>query len=878
MTRLLVLHELLKVQIRSVDVDSIMQMLDGYFESLSSRGERLPSHKGKESPHFRAISAASGIDFKYLIKEPYRQRVILAVQEVGLIPQEGTQASRREIGFNQNRAILSNYLNWLEDNALKLPEDPGHRGEVFFAQVEIESGLSPMALKLKGTEGGQAYNVLLRQMIKKAAACLGMEVRVLPHNPGEQRTMLSYEQLLVKGTEERAGELIDRSSAQQQLYNTRSALNRFLNTLHIEETAVVGNELISGFEASLEKVTSKIDNASSRKKFQTEIYWWRDFYQRLLKGSSIPEDLHDALVFLIDRSGLSLSVLAKLIDINISSLKEWYRGTETPSRLSLSPMYRMELLFKLPAGSLVMKISNYFGNKRFRISEMPAFLQQTPRIFHRISKHLPDDFCSLPNETQAHVVQSICTSIVRGDDAYTIKLMTLMNLPYRLKEWPVELHEEFEAYADFKTRERAPLGMKRNSQWKRPASKKKCENEFAYFFGSLRLSVDAEDESLRGLGLPGGHLALALIACPLIIDWYIRFRCERRTQYTEHAINLLNNFKSMLRPKTGWLRQKPELAARLRSVSDGETQLISQELISRAQVDWDGVCDAAIEYYDQLILDIEPLVSVARDSFSRIEGIINMAQPMDAMELLIQRIKDAMPNPSTQPVGYHTAVRTCALVLLITVTGLRRNTIVQLDYTGDDRGHLIPRAGGYVLCIPRSFFKEENSPFFGPKRAPSDYFMELPDAFGLNEMLTKYLRVSRPWLMDRYFKNSMEQPLFVASVGSASTRAGTGSPRLSPEQVQDIYSRETEKHLVENKWRGTGIANVRRHGPHSIRHIRGTTAVRATGSLQDAADANHNSLSTAREYYARFLPEDKNRNVNDILFKGKGKKKKSDEE
>lgn len=71
---------------------------------------------------------------------------------------------------------------------------------------------------------------------------------------------------------------------------------------------------------------------------------------------------------------------------------------------------------------------------------------------------------------------------------------------------------------------------------------------------------------------------------------------------------------------------------------------------------------------------------------------------------------------------------------------------------------------------------------------------------------------------------------------------------------------------MENRWRGTGIPGVRPHAPHSVRHIRGTEAVKRTGSFQVAADANHNSEEMARKHYARFLPADRNRRVNEVLF------------
>jgi hypothetical protein len=288
-------------------------------------------------------------------------------------------------------------------------------------------------------------------------------------------------------------------------------------------------------------------------------------------------------------------------------------------------------------------------------------------------------------------------------------------------------------------------------------------------------------------------------------------------------------------------------------------ELVTQELIVRAQTDWDGVCDDAREYYKTLINDLKPLIKIAWDPFHRIEGIVEMDKPLDGLKILIKGMKNHLPNKQTSPRQYHCAIRNCAMVLLISMTGFRRNTISQLAYTGDATGHLFLRNGVYYLLVPRALFKEENSPFFGPKHAQKDYSMELPNVFGLNKLFEEYLKISRPWLLSHYHPDCNEQPLFITSAAGKSLW-------VSPELVSIIYKAATTKHLAENKWRGTGISRVKPHGPHSARHIRGTDSVKRTGSTQFAGDVNHNSKKMADKHYTRFLPKDRNKRVNEVLF------------
>jgi hypothetical protein len=835
-----------------------MQLLESYFDSLRTSGKQLPRQLNEARPHFRRISAAAGIDFGYLLKEPYRQRVMLAAEEIGLAPREGTETSRREARFNENRIVLDNYLQWLKDNALKLPEDPTHRGKIFFPQVIIEAGLSPRAITLRDTDWEAAYHARLRQTVKAAATSLGLEVRLLPQSPGQQRIPITYEQLLTKGTEERKRQLKGKRSSEAQLSNTRYALNLFVDLLGLELRAPIGREFVAEFKSSVEEALGKIANASSRKKFQTEINRWQDIYQCLIKEPSIPEDINQAITHLVDRSGLPYIMLAKLIRVRVSSMRAWYLGSETPSMLSLEPLARMESLFKLSSGTLTNKIVGLRGGRRFWLSELPPFLQKNVNLLHRVRKHLPDDFCSLPLERQEEIVELIRTEITcGGGDEYQQRQSILTHLPYRLKEWPPAVREEFDGYAHFKTCIRPPLGMQRSGTW-RPSTKEKTENDFGFFFGALRLPCDADDVRLRGLGFPESKLTMALLVCPKIVDWYIRFRCEVRGQYTEYVVSLLIHIISMIRPDTGWLRQSPQLALRLHPFSADEIEYVPQDLVSRAQTNWHMACDDAIKKYEELIEKIDPLTKVSRDSFKRIEGILNMKDPMKPLGRLIQAMRRDLPNRHTQPVFYHTAIRDCALVSLIVVTGLRRGTIVKLNYTGGKTGNLYLEGGKYVLSIPRQFFKNEDSSFFGPKRSKSDYFNKFPDMYGIYEILKEYLEVSRPFLLDKYHGQSGEQPLFVTS-GSAGNKRK--SPRMRVERISSIYAGYVEKYLVENKFRGTGIPKVMRTGPHSARHIRGTKTYRKTRSYKLAGDANQNSEQMAREHYSRTTNEELNLEV-----------------
>lgn len=837
-------------------MEEARRKLESYLDDLKRRGESLPSLPSADRPNFRAISAAAGLNYKHLYHRDCKQRISLAVRELGLSP-NNPPISPLDRAFERNCALLSAYLKRLEEGGVKLPEDPAAQGRILLSQLATESGLNPAALRMKAIEPDD-YTLRLHRMIESVASRLGTEVRILPASPLQEKQPLTYEQLKKRGAEARARELAKKPNARQQLYNTRSALSRFLKSLGLAGSAEVGDELVNNFKNALGKVAGEIKSPATRKKFQTEIGWWYDFYQRLLNAQPIPADFHRAIAYVVNRTGLPLSVLAKLIGASQASLRKWYRGESLPNAQSLPAISKMESLLKLPAGTLLKRIPDCALKRRFRTLQLPDFLRQDPILTGRVRPYLPDDFCELTLAKQVEIVESIKAEILQPDDHYTRRMIELFNYPYKLKEWPQRLEEEFNELAAFKTEERPPLGMKRLKKW-RPKTKLKIRNDWSFLFGALRLAADAKDIELRGLGIPTEHLTLALLACPLVVDWYIRFRCEARTQYSEHPINTLNNLRSLLRPETGWLRQKPLLASRLRPLSYSSMQLVPPELIKRAQTNWDGVCDDAYKYYLDLIQELKPLVRIARDPFIRIEGILNLKNPLEAFNIMSAGMKKSLPDKQLQPGAYHVAVRNCAVVLMICVTGFRINTISQLNYTGDDSGHLFLQNGKFRLAVPRALFKEENSPFFGPSHARADFHMELPKVYGLYWVLEEYLNVSRPWLLNRYHEGRQEQVLFVNGKGSKSITLGSM-------QIHRIYRSAVIAHLVWNRWRGTGIRGVKPHGPHSARHIRGTAAIKLTGSMQMAADANHNSVLMAKRSYTKYLPSDRTKRVNDTFF------------
>jgi hypothetical protein len=754
--------------------------------------------------------------------------------------------------FRQNQKLLEVYLEHLSQNGYRLPEHPQREGELYFEQIQAEAELSTFALVLT-SHSKNGPNIKLRKILEEAKAKLGLEVRVIPLPINNQSSpQITYKELLEKGSEWRKGELQGSSSA-QQLYNTRYALRRFCRSLNLKEEDLIEEAMGSNFAMTIELLAPSFESDDTFKKFKSEMGRWKEYRHRLTDGS-YPDSFQDTFVKVVDNSRLPLTVINTHIGATVPRLQSWYRGEAEPYPVSHRPLLKMERLFRLPPDTLVGRIPNWNPARRFRTSELPAVLQENKNLRRKVVRFLPPDFIEKTAEEQQKIIDSILDSRYNPSDEHGKKSKELRGLPYKLNDWPSPIDSEVKDLVDFMTSMTVPIGMRRAGRWRQTAAEK-FKSHLASIFGSLRLPVDAEDERLRGLGIDESALTLAMIACPKLMHWYFKFYFEVRNQYTNLSTELLNSFMSLLVRRKGWLRQRPQLASRLTPVSYDSQELITHDLIARALVDWDGVCDEAISEYEDLYDDVKGIVKRARNPIHPIRGIIGLENPFTALGLMISGIKSKMPKVTVSPYYYHLAVRDMVIVFTFWLTGLRRHTVELMDYFEDGSGHVRFAVDCYVMDVPPELFKVENSSFFGPKYDKSNYYSELPDAVGLNEVFAEYLSVSRTWLISKYYPDAKESPFIVNGPGGIGVR-------MQGKAISNTYRTLTSRYLVKDPWSENGIEGTRPHGPHSTRYIRGTVVRRITGSLEQAGNANQHTAQTAKLYSVESPPKEKTQSVN----------------
>ncbi|WP_411908776.1 hypothetical protein [Mesorhizobium sp. ESP7-2] len=115
----------------------------------------------------------------------------------------------------------------------------------------------------------------------------------------------------------------------------------------------------------------------------------------------------------------------------------------------------------------------------------------------------------------------------------------------------------------FKTATLTAFGLQRNGVWGEETASQKVEH-LGLMYGALAAHPHGP---ARCYGVPTQHLTFALLVFPSVWDWYVQWRERRRGFYTSWEVDMLRISLALTRRDTGWLRQQPHLASRIRPIN-----------------------------------------------------------------------------------------------------------------------------------------------------------------------------------------------------------------------------------------------------------------------------------------------------------------------
>ncbi|GEO97831.1 hypothetical protein [Methylobacterium haplocladii] len=760
------------------------------------------------------------------------------------------------IGRAAQAEVLKAYQLRLVAEGRGVPAHHKRPDDIWWTQVRRETGLNQEI---------QAVGCVARLAVEAMASEIGLTVvrglDVITLGRFKQKALAERERNLRARTD------MDLQGRKKALANLRWALGCV--------SKVYGDR--SAARESIEGLLHDPDTAGGS--LRAELSWCLRFLAVNEADADLPDDFGGALRRALTKAGQPRRTAAATIGMNEGSLSNWMNGMCGPSQRSMHLVAALERLCNLPEGSLASRV-------RFRRSgkgsiprnvtlppDFPARSAQRKRLLVQ----LPNDIATMEQSARDTLIGDLCDRLREEQVRRDRVVERTAGQPYRLSLWPRELQEEWSDLVRFKGEaalERL-TDEREGKRWRR-GTQEIVKSHLSSLFGFLT-------HEQRPGALPVADLSLAyLVFSGKLSGLFLRFRSERNAKFdpargayiTGADITGIHFVKALLKPETGWLTQRPELAARLRPV-DG---IATAEDIDRVRADWAGACADANRACRRLVRAHEQFVARGRNSHEAVLPILKFPNPLSALRKLNSELRIVREATASNTLAGAYALRDQVLGGIVAQYPLRPETLSLIDHPSEGTGHLRQEEGRWRLCISRLDFKNWESPYFRVGHDGwRDFDEELLDVEGLYDAIEDYIAWGRPLLLAGPAKHlALRTPaLFVLvphrnKVGQVVRRErmvvrpeGGVPPAIDPgrmtaDHIADRFLLITGRHLVWRESTGSGIPGVRPFAPQACRHIVATGVLKLTrGDYSAAADAIQDDIPMIRNTYGRYLPTDR---------------------
>jgi hypothetical protein len=417
---------------------------------------------------------------------------------------------------------------------------------------------------------------------------------------------------------------------------------------------------------------------------------------------------------------------------------------------------------------------------------------------------------------------------------------------------PERLAKEISDLAKFNTALLPPIGYLRRRMWRHPTMRsavRRCGSVFG-------LVAAPREGKVGGLGASMDKLTVGLLVFPALWDWYLNWHLEHRGFFTNSEQLALHTAKILARPKTGWLRQHPELATKLKPIDE----LITADDIRKARSDWGAACDTAFEYARGRKLELNTLIRGHRDPSIPILPVLSSNSPLREYKKIGDEILRWVPDEARWPSQASSHIRTYLVFRFALHLGIRSRNLRELLLCMPGKQHRSLRAlerlrrgelrwkvndCTWEVVIPAAAFKNGHSSFFRGR----PFQMTLPDLQGLYGWIKRYIEIDRPRLLEGY-----------ADPGTFFVRAhrdGVG-PDYDEHSFSKMWITYILRYGIYNPYTNRGaIRGLLGHGPHAVRSVLATHILKKTGSYELASYAIQDTVKEVMKRYGRFLPHEK---------------------
>jgi hypothetical protein len=246
------------------------------------------------------------------------------------------------------------------------------------------------------------------------------------------------------------------------------------------------------------------------------------------------------------------------------------------------------------------------------------------------------------------------------------------------------------ALVRFKSAILTDIGFQRSGVWGEATAEQRGEH-LALMLGAMAAPADSV---VKGLGVPAGTLGMGLMVFPQVWDWYVQWRERRRGFYTVWEVEMLLLAAALTRPRTGWIRQSPELARGLPVIPG----LVTEAMIEAASRDWAGACDVVHRHVSARAREVQRVARIHRDPFEPILPVLEAASPVAEYSRIADEVLARMPDDRRHPRAAAEAARAFLMLRFGLHLGLRQKNLRQLLLCDRQR---IPRTERELEALKR---------------------------------------------------------------------------------------------------------------------------------------------------------------------------------
>lgn len=437
------------------------------------------------------------------------------------------------------------------------------------------------------------------------------------------------------------------------------------------------------------------------------------------------------------------------------------------------------------------------------------------------------------------------TEFVKPPIAYRVLMAELRKTHYRLRVYSERLRSEWLALLAFKTDVLLTDGESRLERWTlRPRDDDTRDRGWFATVGTEQ-SPTAENvfqmltrywgflclPGPEGQGMSETDMSLAHIADIDRLFAYLKWHKGRMGHFNKSALSILGTTASLLRPRTGFVWQRAELAAR--APADIQAALHRKFAAVPESQRWQAWCAHVHERVRKLMHSLrkEKLVEQSRSTSEPIRAILQSPAPLEYLARALAA-HDRSEPPRHHKLQWAVHCRDGLLWAVLLATVVRSKHLGLMTYRPDNSGHLYRRPdGGWALRFERSLFKN-----FKGAAADRDYDVSLPQSVA--KRIETYLTEARPLL---------QSPECAYFFRPCKTKNAKHARPLSDEAVYEVVRSMATRYIPEC----SGF------GPHAFRHIVPTDWLKThPRDYMTVALILHDKLETVVANYCHLAADD----------------------